>query len=222
LLVGFETLFIEMVERVFLLAFCLTVGDAFNEEFSLSGMYKIIILLVGFKIILRRIRMEGIIGAIIVAIITTVVQWKIASKEREIREGERKDKFKLAALDKRMDIHQEAYYRWSKIIHLRFKNDVDNVLLESVEWYNKNCLFLDSKSRVEFIRCTENVLNYKTTWRMWQDSAQQNLKEKEDYSNELKTMFNQIIGTGDYIAKGVDLNYESVKDIREKLQIDKD
>jgi hypothetical protein len=133
--------------------------------------------------------MEGFLAAIIVAIITTVVQLQIAKKERNIREGERKDKFRLAALDKRLDIHQEAYYRWSKMIHLRFKEDVENVLLDSIEWYNKNCLFLDSKSRVEFLRCTENVLNYKTTWRMWQDSAEQNLKEKEDYSDGLKTMF---------------------------------
>lgn len=166
--------------------------------------------------------MEGFLGALIVAIITTFVQWRIAKKDRELREKERYDKFRLAALDKRLDIHQEAYYRWSKMIHLRFKEDVDNILLGSVEWYNKNCLFLDSKSRIEFLRCTENVLNYKTTWRIWQDSAQHNLKEKEDYSNELKTMFNQIRNTGDLIAKGVDLNYESVKDVKEKLQIDKD
>ena len=106
--------------------------------------------------------MEGLLAAIIVAIITTVVQLKIAKKGREIRESERKDKFRLAALDKRLDVHQEAYYRWSKMIHLRFEADSTNYLLDCQDWYHKNCLFLDSKSRVEFMKCLNNVMSSRT------------------------------------------------------------
>jgi len=166
--------------------------------------------------------MEGIIGAIIVAIITTIAHWIIAKKDRNVREGERKDKFRLAALDRRLDIHQQAYYRWSKMIHMRFRDDSNDYLLDCQDWYYKNCLYLESKSKLEFIICINNVMDYKTNWRMWQEAAQQKLKEKEEYSNVLKSMFHQIRNTGDYLAKGVDLNYETDKEIKEKLQIDKD
>jgi len=166
--------------------------------------------------------MEGLLAAIIVAIITTVVQWKIAKKEREIRGGERKDKFRLAALDKRLNVHQEAYYRWSKMIRMRFKADSTDYLLDCQDWYHKNCLYLDSNSRVEFLRCINNVMDFKSSWKMWQEAEQQETKEKDGYSRVVKTMFNQILNTGDYLAKGIDLNYETVKDVKEKLQIDKD
>ena len=163
--------------------------------------------------------MEGFLSALIVAIITVIAQWRIAKKESNIRENERRDKFKLASLDKRLEVHQEAYYRWSKMIHLRFRPDVDNFLQGSLDWHYKNCLYLDSKSRVEFIRCINNVLDYKANWQMWRDADK---NEKEEYSNQLKLNFNQIINTGDFLAKGVDLKYETTDEIKKSIKFDKD
>ena len=54
---------------------------------------------------------------------------------------------------------------------------------------------------------------------MWQDSTHQ---EKKEYGDKVNSMFDQIRNTGEIIAKGVDLNYRSIKDVQDNLKFDKD
>ena len=166
--------------------------------------------------------MEGFLGALIVAIITTFVQWRIAKKDRESKEKERYDKFRLAALEKRLEIHQEAFYRWSKIIYLRFEEDPakKNFLFDCQEWYYKNCLYLETNSRLEFIRCVNNVFEYKNYWENWRNSIRGS-KEYENANTLLKDIFAQIQKTGEIIAKGIDIDFKNVKDFDKELKLDK-
>jgi len=161
--------------------------------------------------------MEGFLGALIVAFITTFVQWRIAKKDRESRERERKDKFRLAALEKRLEIHQEAFYRWNKIIDLRFEEEPSKrqFIFDCQDWYYKNCLYLDSDSRLEFKRCINNVFDFKMYWSNWKSTV----KDSKEYNNAnalLKQIFAQMQNTGEVIAKGVDINFKNMKDFDEK------
>lgn len=160
--------------------------------------------------------MEGFLGALIVAIITTFVQWRIANKDRESREKERKDKFRLAALEKRLEVHQDAYERWNKLKELRFEEDPEKTgfIFECQDWYYKNCLYLDSDSRLEFKKCINNVFSLKNRWDSWQGTT----KDSGEYhkaNDFLKLIFKQIRNTGNVIARGVDINFKSVKDFDE-------
>lgn len=161
--------------------------------------------------------MEAFLSALLVAIITTFVQWRIAKKDRESREKERLDKFRLAALEKRLEIHQEAFYRWNQMMQLIHKSSEkkSDYLIECQEWYYRNSLYLDDSSRVEFKMCINNVFDYQMYWNNWQQ-AERGTKAYEDANNQLKFIFGRIQNTGEIIAKGVDINFKNIKDFDEE------
>ena len=127
----------------------------------------------------------------------------------------------MAALEKRLDVHQEAYYQWNKMLDLRFEENTErrNFLFECQEWYYNNCLFLDSKSRLEFKKCLNNIFNYKMYWHMWKESTKKT-KEYDAANMTLKNTWAQILKTGEIIAKGIDLDHERIDDFDKELSMD--
>lgn len=68
-----------------------------------------------------------------------------------IEQGSRRHQLRLAALDKRLEAHQEAYYLWRELIHTAHdRSKIFEVVLKCQEWWEKNCLFLDATVREAF------------------------------------------------------------------------
>ncbi len=86
----------------------------------------------------------SLISAIIGGLIATSSQAWVSAQDRE-------NQLRLAAIERRLMVHQEAYALWRKLIFTPVEDtDLGNVILECQTWWNNNCLFLDSKSRKAF------------------------------------------------------------------------
>ncbi len=126
----------------------------------------------------------GLIGVIIGSDVTTIPQWIIAKRERA-------DKFRLAALEKRLAIHQEAYAIWLELLNaLSEPLNRLNVVVNAEKWWWKNCLYLDQKSRGAFRESYVLVDNY------------------ENYVNDSKEkeVWEKVTKTGEIIVRGVGLS----------------
>lgn len=63
------------------------------------------------------------------------------------------NQLRLAAMDKRLEAHQQAYGLWRKVIATAFIDaERPAALRECDEWWNKNCLYLSKESREAFQR----------------------------------------------------------------------
>lgn len=123
----------------------------------------------------------GLLGTILGGGITLSGQWFMASRQE-------KNQFRLAALDKRLQVHQEAYTRWHEMLRVIDEQDqLGQATVRSQEWWFQNCLYLDPAVRKEFFWCTQDVFGY----------AKDETMRKE--------VWTRITGLGDVIAAAVDL-----------------
>lgn len=61
-----------------------------------------------------------------------------------------RNQWALVAMDKRLQAHQDAFRRWYAICSLLSDEKVFELVQEAEEWWKKNCLYLDAKSRHAF------------------------------------------------------------------------
>ena len=128
-------------------------------------------------------------GVVLGACIVTFYQYFISRKERV-------DKFKLASLDKRLAVHQEAYSLLTELQGNIYKSGeiLENITYDCRDFWKKNCLYLDERTREAFIECVYDVENY---------DILESLGEKHDKS-KLK-IFSIITKTKKNIVEGVNL-----------------
>jgi ABC-type lipoprotein release transport system permease subunit len=86
----------------------------------------------------------GFIGTILGVILTLVYQWFTFKIQR-------KDQFRLAALDKRLEKHQEAYTLWRELISVIYdEKELLTIIFKCQDWWFKNCLYLQPEARRAF------------------------------------------------------------------------
>lgn len=86
----------------------------------------------------------GIAGTLVGAMITLAVQWFIAKRQQ-------KDLFRLAALDKRLEKHQEAFALWRRLVSsLQSETRRGESVAECQAWWEQNCLYLTEEVRKGF------------------------------------------------------------------------
>ncbi|MQR02370.1 hypothetical protein [Glaciimonas soli] len=62
-----------------------------------------------------------------------------------------KQQLRMAALEKRLQVHQEAFTLWRKLISkINERQDVKDVLEECNRWWDSNCLYLSANARKAF------------------------------------------------------------------------
>ena len=67
---------------------------------------------------------------------------------------DRRHQLSMAALDKRLNTHQEAVTIWFSICNNIFNDqELYNIVIHAQEWYRQNCLYLDDASREDFWNC---------------------------------------------------------------------
>jgi hypothetical protein len=100
---------------------------------------------------------------------------------------------RLAALDKRLQAHQEAYALWREMIsNIHGKESIATVI-KCQEWYNNNCLYLDANSREAFQIAYSSMSNHPSLL-----SARSDLVE-------IKDNFSRITSAGQIIVSGAEL-----------------
>lgn len=103
------------------------------------------------------------------------------------------NKLKMAALDKRLEAHQQAYRLWRELIFTAHdKEKVSDVVVKCQSWWNNNCLYLDEKSRDAFYKATNLAFIH-------------NDIKKGGNSDEIKRNWGEILFAGELIIRGVEL-----------------
>jgi hypothetical protein len=62
-----------------------------------------------------------------------------------------KHQLRLAALDRRLQAHQEAFTLWREVFGATHTNEVGPVVMKCQAWWEKNCLYLEPKVREAFV-----------------------------------------------------------------------
>ena len=74
---------------------------------------------------------------------------------------DRKHQLSMAALEKRLAVHQEAVTIWNNICHNLFNNqELYRIGIHAKDWYYKNCLYLDETACNDFWNCLMEAPNY--------------------------------------------------------------
>jgi hypothetical protein len=61
-----------------------------------------------------------------------------------------KHQLRMAAVDKRLEVHQQAYTLWRKLLANLYSNDINSIVFECQEWWRSNCLYLAPAARGAF------------------------------------------------------------------------
>lgn len=62
-----------------------------------------------------------------------------------------KSQLRLAAIDKRLEIHQRCFTLWRKLLSkVHNREEVGNMAIECQKWWNENCLYLEPEVRKTF------------------------------------------------------------------------
>jgi hypothetical protein len=117
------------------------------ERILLAIFVIVIAVLFGLLAIFRNISSDAVaafIGVLVGGAITSFVQYRIS-------EADRQHQLRTAALEKRLQTHQEAYTLWRKLLFAnRDDGELSNVVTECEKWWDKNCLYLTSSAREAF------------------------------------------------------------------------
>ena len=102
------------------------------------------------------------------------------------------NQLKLAALDKRLQKHQEAYSLWRKLFfNLRKEEKIGPSIDECQKWWNENCLYLSDEARSAFHTAIFLAVDFR------------NIPRTD--SKEIKEWFNLIKAAAEKIVEAVNL-----------------
>ena len=68
----------------------------------------------------------------------------------QVEEHSQKNRLKLAALDRRLEILQEAYTLWWQLLHSVHTNDVGKIVDKCQTWWVEHCVYLGAEVREAF------------------------------------------------------------------------
>lgn len=117
----------------------------------------LVLILTGFLILAAFIDSKsaiGMIGITIGALISGFFSYFIS-------ETNYRKQLRLAALDRRLETHQQAFSLWWDIRSNIFTEEkLSEIIQNATNWWQKNCLFLGPKSRSAFYACLIFAANH--------------------------------------------------------------
>ena len=118
---------------------------------------------------------------------------------------ERKDKFRMVAIEKRLATHQVALKLWDDLLHVIHLDDEEKIkILNDARkfWFN-NSLYLEKETRSRFWEAIEIVHNYKNKLEIYREEKDKNERElkKKDYMADWEKLWYLY----DFIQKEVEL-----------------
>jgi hypothetical protein len=146
--------------------------------------------LIGLLFVLRDIPLAAVtafLGVLLGGSIAGFIQYWISELDRD-------QQLRLAALDRRLQAHQESYTLWRKLLFADKRNEeVHNVVEECQEWWESNCIFLTSEAREAFLKAYLSA------------SDHSRFLAAHDDAELIKMTWNDVIRAGDIILRGVRL-----------------
>lgn len=67
-----------------------------------------------------------------------------------LEELKAKHQLRLAAIDRRLEAHQEAFTLWRELLSHTHTEEVGNAVIKCQDWWEKNCLYLEPNVREAF------------------------------------------------------------------------
>lgn len=104
-----------------------------------------------------------------------------------------KHQMKLVAMERRLQAHQEAFSLWRKMLTSLHIKNYGEVALECQDWYNNNCLYLDTESRGAFLEAYSSLNLYGE------------LISQRANSDTISRVMSKIVAAGDFIVEGAEL-----------------
>lgn len=96
-------------------------------------------------------KLKGVATKEDIADITRKVEEVRASFGAQEAAREQQYRLQLAALDKRLAVHQEAYARWRKLLFSVYDPEVGNIVADNQKWLDNNCLYLALEAMEAFV-----------------------------------------------------------------------
>ncbi len=62
-----------------------------------------------------------------------------------------KHQLRMAALDRRLQAHQEAFELWRELLEAAHTDGIGKVVMKCQSWWERNCLYLEPKVREAFV-----------------------------------------------------------------------
>ena len=117
------------------------------------------------------------------------------------------DKYALAALDKKMEIHQEAFNRaldFQEMAHLP-ENSVEKnkQYTDHLKWWRENCLYLEPESRKVFIGALTTANIYYLRLSVYSRISDRSSQEYKKARKELYEEWNRLFDVTRIIEDGV-------------------
>lgn len=113
------------------------------------------------------------------------------SEYRHWREG--RERFRVMTFEKRLAAHQKAYYWWNnlnRVLNFGDAEQIRKIANKAREWWNGNCLFLDTNSRRDMVE----LINYSFMYASDSKTAQEHIWE-------------QVMKTAKSIVSGIGFEY---------------
>ena len=85
-----------------------------------------------------------------IASITSKIESVKADYSVLLEELKSKNQLKLAAIDKRLEVHQEGFSLWHELLSKAHRADVGDCVMRCQVWWVSNCLYLEPKAREAF------------------------------------------------------------------------
>lgn len=125
--------------------------------------------------------------------ITNLIEGVKAQYAQLLEEQRARNQLRLAAVERRLQAHQEAYSLWRKIIAYVHKDTIGKVVMECQTWWDTNCLYLSASARDAFRSAYESAFNHQS---YLQDRSNRTLIEEN---------WARIMNAGPKIVEGVEL-----------------
>ncbi len=103
---------------------------------------------------------------------------------------------RMAAIDKRLHVHQEAYTLWKELFSSVHSETIGGVVMKCQNWWNENCLYLSPESREAFHTACQCAFNHNNLL-----NVPPNMKDKE----LIDSNFKNITKAGEIIVSSVEL-----------------
>lgn len=125
--------------------------------------------------------------------ITRIVEGIKTDNSVLLEELKSKHQLKLAAIDRRLEVHQEAFTLWRELMSKVHTVEIHDTVIKCQTWWVKNCLYLEPEAREAFSKAYHSA------------AAHNGFLQSRDNVELVKQNWSIIIGAGQVILEVVQL-----------------
>ena len=136
----------------------------------------------------------------------------VHENRKALENTSREHQLRLAALERRLEAHQQAFTLWRKLISAMNSDKLPGVVIECQTWWDSNCLYLDAQSREAFVRAFRAAHIH--------ESLLPGRSQGEPGTDIIKDNWDDIVSAGNAIVQGAAL--PPIKDLTTEGILTKD